>query len=153
MWAYPTLELLGVRLMQDGLLVGLGQHAEEKHIRWRAADRVDSLNASPMRTRVAITLPSSSFGPLSRRYGRFALLEAIVVAFPRAKEFAIDVLVWCNLNHHRTVRGSNIRTVHCHISLLLVEAAAVTLLRNGSQHRAVNAMRHRIGQELSVPAP
>jgi len=32
---------------------------------------------------------------------------AIVEAFPQAKDFAIDVLVWCNLNHRRTVRRPN----------------------------------------------
>ena len=53
---------------------------------------------------------------------------AIVEAFPQTKDFAIDVLVWRNLNHHRTVRGSNIRSAHSHTSLLLADAAAVTLL-------------------------
>jgi hypothetical protein len=73
---------------------------------------------SPWWTRPAITSPSSGFGSLCRRYGRFALLVAIVEAFPQTKDFAIDVLMWRNLNHHRTVRGSNIRPAHCHTSLL-----------------------------------
>jgi hypothetical protein len=54
-------------------------------------------------------------------------LVAIVEAFPQTKDFAIDVLVWRNLNHHRTVRGSNIRSAHCCISMLLADAAAIAL--------------------------
>jgi hypothetical protein len=37
----------------------------------------------------------------------------IVEAFSWVKNFAIDVLVWCNLNHHLAVRRSNIRSGHC----------------------------------------
>jgi hypothetical protein len=59
------------------------------------------------------------------------VLVAIAVVFPQTKDFAIDVLVWRNLNHHRTVRGSNIRSAHCYISLLLADAAAVALLPPG----------------------
>jgi hypothetical protein len=45
---------------------------------------------------------------------------AIVEAFSREKDFAIDVLVWRNLNHRRAVRKSNVRPAHCLTSLRFV---------------------------------
>jgi hypothetical protein len=44
-------------------------------------------------------------------------LVTVVEAFSRVKGFAIDVLVWRDLNHHRVVRRSNVRLVHCLTSL------------------------------------
>ncbi len=42
------LELLLIGLAQNGLLVGLRELAEEKHIRWRAPDGVESSSLPPL---------------------------------------------------------------------------------------------------------
>jgi hypothetical protein len=68
-----------------------------------------------------------------RRRGRFAVLVAVGEAALQMKDSAIDVLVWLNLNHRRAVIRSNVRFAHCHTSLRLAEAAAVSAIANGSQ--------------------
>jgi|GEM_PF-4000439 hypothetical protein len=82
---------------------------------------VFKLPMQPATARESAGLDQGSFGQLCLRIfsllGCFVTLVTIVGAFSRVKDFAIDVLMWRDLNHRRAVRRPNVRLAHCLTSL------------------------------------